>query len=167
MEYYRGNLAEDLLAIKDEALAPELDRIGKQIGYGRAQQILQILWARHLEESNYPTIGALCPKPLKISTRDKVKNLSDADHLRILKKVLGDTYEEELGLEERFRMWSHFADQKPISEGNSLHCYHKEYEFGGERYVAYFEFSSSLKTPSSMTKKKTRHWSTKEENSDK
>lgn len=87
MSYYRGNLEEDLASIKDLPEAKELDVLGKALGYGRCQQILrnnervsiqlnrlerslgsircqevlQILWARFLHESDHPTIGALGP----------------------------------------------------------------------------------------------------------
>lgn len=65
MSYYRGDLAADLARIDGESFAPELQRIGKLIGYGRAQQILQVLWAKHLAANGYPTIGALLPEPLE------------------------------------------------------------------------------------------------------
>jgi len=64
MTYYNGNLATDLESIKNEPLRDTLDAIGKTIGYGRAQQILQILWAQMLNEKDYPTRGALLPDQL-------------------------------------------------------------------------------------------------------
>jgi hypothetical protein len=58
--YYNGNLEEDLAELKEESAAADLlDAIGKQIGYGHAQQILQVLWAKHLREQGIPTNGAL------------------------------------------------------------------------------------------------------------
>jgi hypothetical protein len=58
--YYDGDLDKDLDGIKSEGdVIFELDKIGKDIGYGRAQQILQILWAKSLREKGYPTSGAL------------------------------------------------------------------------------------------------------------
>jgi len=65
MVYYCGDLEKDIASLAGEALAPTLDAIGQQIGYGRAQQILQILWARRLHMQGIPTIGALLPEPLE------------------------------------------------------------------------------------------------------
>ena len=66
MSYYRGDLNADLasLAASPEAeTAIVLDQIAKKIGYGRAQQILQIMWARSLRDQKIPTSGALLPEP--------------------------------------------------------------------------------------------------------
>ena len=159
-KYYQGELQADLASIKDEKFTAELDQIGREIGYGRAQQVLQILWARYLNEQNYPTNGALSGEPPKqITTKEKVAQLSPEQKLSLARKVLGDTYEEELNLEDRCRMWSILMEQTPVSEGCSLHCYHSEYLFGGETYFVYFELGS--KTPGSITLKKTRDWSKK------
>ncbi len=60
--YYNGNLSLDLKLLREEYSEKELDdlvNIGKQIGYGEAQRILQILWAKELCEKGYPTTGAL------------------------------------------------------------------------------------------------------------
>lgn len=60
--YYDGDLDEDLDALeasKDWDFAKDLDRIGLLIGYGRSQQILQLLWARHLREKGLHPSGAL------------------------------------------------------------------------------------------------------------
>lgn len=63
-EYYdERNLERDLKDINkhpvDKSASVILDRIGKEIGYGRAQQILQILWAKDLKEQGSPAMGAL------------------------------------------------------------------------------------------------------------
>lgn len=60
--YYEGDLDADLAALeasKDGDFAKDLDKIGFLIGYGRSQQILQLLWARHLREKGLPPSGAL------------------------------------------------------------------------------------------------------------
>ena len=60
--YYDGNLGWDLKMLREEYSEEELDNIsniGKQIGYGEVQRILQILWAKELDEKGYPTKGAL------------------------------------------------------------------------------------------------------------
>lgn len=61
--YYSGDLDSDLSQIANNQIESEaaevLDEIGKQIGYGRAQQILQVLWAKMLCEKGLPTAGAL------------------------------------------------------------------------------------------------------------
>ena len=64
-EYYEGDLEKDLLAINDDQFYKPLQSIGESIGYGRAQQILQILWAKSLDEKGISTQGALIPKPPK------------------------------------------------------------------------------------------------------
>lgn len=51
LERYRQNLPTDLL--------DDLDLLGKQNGYGYLQQVLQALWARHLESKGLPKSGAL------------------------------------------------------------------------------------------------------------
>lgn len=61
--YYDGDLDKDLEQLNEfqiEAeLSKKLDEIGKQIGFGRAQQILQVLWAKRLREQGLNTNGAL------------------------------------------------------------------------------------------------------------
>jgi hypothetical protein len=57
--YYDSDLDKDLKQLEDQPLTETLDQIGKLIGYGRAQQIMQVLWARQLREKGYPTSGAL------------------------------------------------------------------------------------------------------------
>jgi hypothetical protein len=60
--YYQGDLKSDLDELaktEDASVLLQLDQIGKSIGYGRSQQILQILWAKHLNELGYSTTGAL------------------------------------------------------------------------------------------------------------
>jgi hypothetical protein len=57
--YYRGDLDKDLELLRNEPLAQILDTIGNKIGYGRAQQILQIMWAKHLNDNGIPMSGAL------------------------------------------------------------------------------------------------------------
>ena len=88
--YYTGNLDKDLEWVNQILVSDELDKIGKRIGYGACQQIiqdgyynklyserlmriaviygemktcqiLQILWAKHLRECGVPTMGALGP----------------------------------------------------------------------------------------------------------
>ncbi len=61
--YYHGDLDADLESIRALGSAEYLDRIGQSIAYGRAQQVLQILWARHLRDKGLPTDGALLPDP--------------------------------------------------------------------------------------------------------
>ena len=62
MAYYSGNLDADLAMIQNEPFVKELDEIGSQIGYGRSQQILQILWAKKRRDQGLPTVGAFGPK---------------------------------------------------------------------------------------------------------
>lgn len=65
MSYYQGDLDKDLSSLESEpnqAAIDDLNTIGKCIGFGRAQQILQILWAKELRNKGLPTIGALGPK---------------------------------------------------------------------------------------------------------
>jgi hypothetical protein len=57
--YYDGDVDKDIAQIDEKQELAYLDKVGKEIGYGRAQQILQILWARHLRDKGYPTSGAL------------------------------------------------------------------------------------------------------------
>lgn len=57
--YYDGDLEKDLERVKNEPFWQELDNLGRQMGYGRAQQTLQILWAAYLREKGLPTNGAL------------------------------------------------------------------------------------------------------------
>lgn len=61
--YYDGDIEKDLDAINsrpaEQSCLIELDLIGKHIGYGRAQQILQVLWAANLEKQGLPKSGAL------------------------------------------------------------------------------------------------------------
>lgn len=57
--YYNGDIEADMKALESEPLAKKLDEIGKEIGYGRAQQILQVLWAKMLSDRGIPTNGAL------------------------------------------------------------------------------------------------------------
>lgn len=87
MLYYNGNLDEDLKSIENLPETKFLDKIGQAIGYGRCRQILQanehlseeltrlkethgsihcqeviqILWAKFLRDSNCPISGALGP----------------------------------------------------------------------------------------------------------
>ncbi len=71
--YYAGDLEKDLLSIKDDKFTQTLDEIGKSIGYGRAQQMLQILWAKSLKDSGVNTMGALLPEPLTQCTHPNLK----------------------------------------------------------------------------------------------
>ena len=57
--YYDGDLDADLKKLEGIEAAKLLDEVGAAIGYGRAQQILQVLWARKLREKEIPTSGAL------------------------------------------------------------------------------------------------------------
>lgn len=60
--YYDGNLESDLAELESSVDAPalaQLNSLGEVYGYGRCQQILQILWAAKLKEKGYPTSGAL------------------------------------------------------------------------------------------------------------
>lgn len=60
--YYDGDLDKDLKELKEEYSNFEIEsltNIGKHIGYGEAQRILQILWAKALKERGYSTEGAL------------------------------------------------------------------------------------------------------------
>ena len=67
--YYNGDLEKDLDSLQlnytEHEITKDLDVIGRTIGYGRTQQIVQILWAKYLRESGYPTIGALLPDDLE------------------------------------------------------------------------------------------------------
>lgn len=62
MSYYNGTdpMAE-LSRFGNDAEAAELDKIGRKIGYGRSQQILQLLWAQNLKEQDLPMMAALGP----------------------------------------------------------------------------------------------------------
>lgn len=57
--YYNGNLEEDLKVIETIPESELLDQLGQKLGYGRCQQILQILWAKDLENRGIPVSGAL------------------------------------------------------------------------------------------------------------
>ena len=57
--YYEGDLDKDLENLQGQPHLASLETIGKEIGYGRAQQILQILWAKHLRDIGMRTNGAL------------------------------------------------------------------------------------------------------------
>lgn len=60
--YYEGNLEEDLKCVYDTTgtvNTETLKRLGKELGYGRCQQILQVLWAKELKDKGLPTNGAL------------------------------------------------------------------------------------------------------------
>jgi hypothetical protein len=57
--YYNGDIKADMNALESEPLAKILDAIGKEIGYGRSQQMLQVLWAKSLSDRGLPTNGAL------------------------------------------------------------------------------------------------------------
>jgi hypothetical protein len=57
--YYDGDIDKDMEKLESEPNAKALDIIGREIGYGRAQQILQVLWANMLREQGLPTNGAL------------------------------------------------------------------------------------------------------------
>lgn len=65
MGYYCGDLDEDLNKLKQcPELRDTLDDLGKKYGYGRCQQILQVMWAKMLRDNRNNTMGALCPDPL-------------------------------------------------------------------------------------------------------
>lgn len=77
--YYRGNLQEDqkLLDVLG-TVADTLDNIGRSIGYGRAQQVLQIQWAKYLhEERDLPMMGALLPEPERALGEEWVERLQE------------------------------------------------------------------------------------------
>lgn len=60
--YYNGDLNKDmekLYSTESPYMIQQLDSLGKEIGYGRCQQVLQILWAKYLDEKGYPKQGAL------------------------------------------------------------------------------------------------------------
>lgn len=78
--YYNGNLQKDLALIGDNECKDELDIIGKKIGYGRAQQILQVLWAQKLKEDGFPTSGAL-------GVADRPR---DEDYIKTLNKKISE-----------------------------------------------------------------------------
>ena len=67
--YYDGDLEKDLDQLKmnnnENYFSNILNIIGKEIGYGRTQQIVQVLWAKDLRESGYHTTGALLPNDLE------------------------------------------------------------------------------------------------------
>ena len=63
--YYNGNVDDDLARIEDWEEPLLLQSLGRKIGFGRCQQILQILWADELRKSGYPTSGALGAKDPK------------------------------------------------------------------------------------------------------
>ena len=90
-------------------------------------------------------------------TKQKIQNLSEEAKLNIARKVLGDYYEEEIeSIEDRDVIWSILKNLPVISEGCSLHIYHKEYCFEGETYRVYFAIGSN--TPFSVTIVKPRDW---------
>lgn len=60
--YYCGNVEDDMKKLYkgcDPVIIETLDQLGMSIGYGRCQQILQILWAKQLQDRGLPTNGAL------------------------------------------------------------------------------------------------------------
>lgn len=67
--FYAGDPEAEIQTVlqhpEEEQWVGVLGQIGNGIGFGRAQQILQTLWARKLSQLGYPTVGALLPKPLE------------------------------------------------------------------------------------------------------
>ena len=66
--YYSGNIEAEIKAAMEHPGENQwvgvLNQIGSEIGFGRAQQILQTLWAKKLIASGCPSMGARLPKPL-------------------------------------------------------------------------------------------------------
>jgi hypothetical protein len=76
--YYNGDLKRDLESIHPNEHADVLKKIGEEVGFGRAQQILQVLWADHLNHQDLGTLGALLPEPIVDSSLDAMSKLLDS-----------------------------------------------------------------------------------------